>query len=408
MADRLAAEGQRVLALATDLRPLRSDMLDLGDLDDRLVLVGIVGLIDPPRAEVVPAIRQCRSAGLAVKMITGDHAQTARAIGHRLVLADDLTIATGAELDAMDAVAFARTVRNATIFARTSPAHKLRIVEALQADGAVVAMTGDGVNDAPALKRADVGVAMGVKGTEAAKQAAEMVLADDNFASIVAAVHEGRTVYDNLKKVIGWTLPTNGGEALIIISAIALGVTLPVTAIQILWINMVTAVTLGLALAFEPPEPEVMRRPPRPPREPLLSAFLIWRVTLVSLLVVIGGLGMLSYALHRGFEIELARTLVVNTVVVMEIAYLFSVRHLDRTSMTWTGLVGTPSVLLAIALVTAAQFAFTYLPFMQGVFETRPVPLSEGLMVIGVGVVFLAVLELEKVLRRWIGQLGPR
>jgi magnesium-transporting ATPase (P-type) len=248
---------------------------------------------------------------------------------------------------------------------------------------------------------------MGVKGTEAAKEAAEMVLADDNFASIVAAVHEGRTVYDNLKKVIGWTLPTNGGEAMTIIAAVAFGLTLPVTAVQILWINMVTATTLGLALAFEPPEEGVMRRPPRRADAPLLSPFLVWRVVFVSLLAVIGAFGMFYFALARGRDVETARTIVVNTIVVIEIAYLFSVRYLDRPSLTWAGVFGTPAVVIAVVAVMLAQSAFTYLPALQTVFATRPVPLADGLAVVGVGVALFTVLELEKLARQRLG-LGDR
>jgi len=365
-------------------------------------------MVDPPREEAIIAVRESRLAGIAVKMTTGDHAETAGAIGRQLALADGLAVTSGADINALDDVdSLRRATRETAIFARTSPEHKLRIVEALQADGAIVAMTGDGVNDAPALKRADVGVAMGVKGTEAAKEASAMVLADDNFASIVAAVHEGCTVYDNLKKVIGWTLPTNGGEAMTIIAAVAFGLTLPVTAVQILWINMVTAVTLGLAPAFEPPEAGVMRRPPRPANAPLLSPFLAWRLVLASLLVVIGAFGMFSFALERGRDVETARTIVVNTIVVMEIAYLFSVRYLDRPLLTWACVFGTPAVLIAVIAVTLAQFAFTYLPTLQAVFATRPVALADGLAVVGAGVALFGVLELEKLVRRRL-RLGDR
>ena len=261
---------------------------------------------------------------------------------------------------------------------RTSPEHKLRLVEALQADGAVVAMTGDGVNDAPALKRADIGVAMGQRGTEAAKEAPAMVLADDNFASIVAAVREGRTVYDNLTKVIGWTLPTNGGQALAVIGAILVGVTLPVTPVQILWINLVSAAALGVTLAFEPTEPATMRRPPRLANEPILSAALLWQVALVSLLFVAGAFSMFFTALERGQPLETARTIAVNTIVVMEIFYLFSVRYVHGTSLTWTGVLGTPAVLIGVAAVALAQLAFTYLPAMQAAFETRPCPCARA------------------------------
>ncbi len=282
------------------------------------------------------------------------------------------------------------------MFARTSPAHKLRLVKALQADDMVTAMTGDGVNDAPALKRADIGVAMGRKGTEAAKAAAEVVLADDNFASIVAAVREGRTVYDNLRKVIEWTLPTNGGEASAIIAAIAFGLTLPMTAIQILWINLFTDVTLGLTLAFEPTEPGAMRRPPRKPSEKLLTRRLLWRIGFVSLLFVAGAFGIFFYAVERGLSIELARTMVVNTIVVMEIFYLFSVRYIHGPSLTWQGVLGTPAVLIALVVVVAAQLAFTYVPFMQALFKTEPIAPLDGALIVGIGVALLIVVEIEK------------
>jgi magnesium-transporting ATPase (P-type) len=329
-------------------------------------------------------------------MITGDHVATARAIAVQLGLADDPKAVTGQELDALEDAGFQKNAYEATVFARTSPEHKLRLVETLQSDGSVIAMTGDGVNDAPALKRADVGVAMGGKGTEAAKEASEMVLADDNFASIVAAVREGRTVYDNLTKVIAWTLPTNGGEAFTIILAILLGLTLPVTPVQILWINMITAVTLGLMLAFEPTEPGAMRRPARPAKQKILSGPLLWRILFVSALMVAGTFGIYAWATERGLPLETARTMAVNTLVVMETFYLFSVRYVHVTSLTWQGVLGTPTVLIGVATVIVAQFAFTYLPPMQAVFDSRPVTLGDGVAIVVVGVVLLAVVEAEK------------
>ncbi|BBU62202.1 hypothetical protein MSC49_21370 [Methylosinus sp. C49] len=397
----LAREGQRVIALAAkDAADM--DEIAAADVESGLSLLGVIGLIDPPRVEAIAAIEECASAGVGVKMITGDHAATASAIAQRVGLSHHDAVVTGERLSELSGEAFERVARETTVFARTTPEHKLRLVEALQSQGHVVAMTGDGVNDAPALKRADVGVAMGRKGTEAAKEAAEMVLADDNFASIVAAVGEGRTVYDNLKKVIGWTLPTNGGEALAIIGAILVGFTLPMTPLQILWINMVTAVGLGLTLAFEPTEPDVMRRSPRAANEPVLSGFLIWRVVLVSLLYVVGAFGLFFWAEERGLPTEEARTIVVNAIVIMGIFYLFSIRRPFAASFPWTGLLEAPAVIIGVVAITIAQILFTYAPFMQKMFDTRPMSLLEGAAAIGVGVGLYLVLELEKFIQRRI------
>ncbi len=396
----LGAKGQRVLALAMKEMPTGTRELAFDDVQGSLVLLGLVGLIDPPREEAIAAVAECMSAGIQVKMITGDHAATAAAIASQLGLQHPDSVTTGDALEKLDDQDFRRAARDMTVFARTTPEHKLRLVEALQADGAVIAMTGDGVNDAPALKRADVGIAMGKKGTEAAKEAAEMVLADDNFASIVAAIREGRTVYDNLTKVIGWSLPTNGGEAMAIVTAILFGLALPITPVQILWINMVCAVGLGLTLAFEPTEPDAMRRAPRAPGQPILSGLLIWRVAFVSLLFVIGAFGMFFWARARGLSVEEARTIVVNTIVVMEISYLFSIRYLHTTSLTWKGFLGTPAILIGIAAVVAGQFVFTYAPFMQTLFATRPVSLADGLAIVGIGILLFVILELEKLARR--------
>lgn len=408
--EELARGGQRVLAIAHRAMPPGTRAITMADVEGTLTLIGIIGLIDPPRAEATRAVRECREAGIAVKMITGDHAATASAIAGQLGLARADRTMTGHEIDRLEASALTATIASTSIFARTSPEHKLRLVEALQAGGAVVAMTGDGVNDAPALKRADVGVAMGRNGTEAAKEASEMVLADDNFASIVAAVREGRTVYDNLTKVIAWTLPTNGGETLVIAAAILFGLTLPITPVQILWINMVTAVGLGLVLAFEPAEPGIMRRPPRGAGEPLLSPFLVWRIALVSVLFAASAFALFAWAEARGLSHESARTIVVNAVVVMEIFYLFSVRYLHGASATWQGVLGTPAVLLGVGAIILMQLAFTYLPFMQTLFDTRPVAFSDGLVVVATGIALFAILELEKYLRRslfardWLGR----
>ncbi|MGQ0741090.1 MAG: cation-transporting P-type ATPase [Alphaproteobacteria bacterium] len=398
-ADNLAKKGQRVLAFATKHARKGQQDLSFSDVEGGAVLLGCIGFIDPPRLEAIDAVSECRKAGIRVVMITGDHAVTAREIGRQLGLAEEPRVMTGKDLDSLDGKALRAAVRETTVFARTTPEHKLRLVQALQAEGLTVAMTGDGVNDAPALKRADVGVAMGQKGTEAAKEAAEMVLADDNFASIVAAVREGRTVYDNVTKVIGWTLPTNGGEALTILAAIALGLALPVTPVQILWINMITAVALGLTLAFEPTEHGAMRRPPRRRDQPLLTGVLVWIVVFVSALFMAGAFGMFFWAEARGLAIEEARTLVVNTIVVMEIFYLFSVRYVHETSLTVEGVLGTPAVLLGVGFVIVAQFAITYLPIMQRTFDTRPISITDGLLVVGSGIVLLIIVEIEKKIR---------
>ncbi|MGP1358172.1 HAD-IC family P-type ATPase, partial [Roseicyclus sp.] len=358
--------------------------------------LGLVGLIDPPRDEAIAAVAECRAAGIRVKMITGDHAGTARAIARQLGLEQADSALTGAEIDTLSAEELRARVRETDVFARTSPEHKLRLVEALQAGGEAVAMTGDGVNDAPALKRADIGIAMGRTGTDAAKEAAAIVLADDNFATIAAAVKAGRTVYDNLKKAILFLLPVNGGESLALIAALLLGLTLPITPVQILWVNMVSSVVLAMALAFEGAEPDIMRRPPRPADEPILSRFVLWRVVFVSLLFCVGIFGMFTLAQARGATLEEARTVAVNTLVVMEIFYLFSVRFLNTTSLSFGAVVGTKPVLVAIGAVTALQLAFTYAPFMEAFFDTRPLSLAEGLMVLAVGPVLLLVLEVEK------------
>jgi magnesium-transporting ATPase (P-type) len=404
-----AAEGERVLAFAMKPVPAAISRLSFRDVERGLVLLGIVGFVDPPREEAMAAIAECRSAGIVVKMITGDHAATAAAIARELRLGytphSSPRVLTGHDLDQLSDGALEKAVEHTDVFARTSPEHKLRIVQALQAKGEVVAMTGDGVNDAPSLKQADVGIAMGRKGTEAAKEASQMVLLDDNFASIVAAVHEGRTVYDNIQKVTAWTIPTNGGEVLTVILAIIAGFTLPMTPVQILWINMILTVTLGLVLAFEPPEPNVMRRPPRPAGTGLLSPFLAWRVVLVSMIFVVGALSVFFYALGRGLDVETARTMVVNTIVVLEIFYLFNVRYLHMTSFTWQGVLGTPPVLIAVSAVVAAQFAFTYLPAMQALFDTRAVDFRDGVLIVAVGVVAMAILEAEKHLMRRLGIL---
>jgi len=404
-----ARQGRRVLALARRTLPAGHARLTQADVAQGLTLLGLVAIIDPPRDEAIRAVAECQQAGIRVVMITGDHGVTASAIAAQLGMgtasgpagADAaLTAITGPEIEAMNDAALQEAVRTTRVFARASPEHKIRLVRALQANGEVVAMTGDGVNDAPALKQADVGVAMGKKGTEAAKQAGAIVLADDNFASIAHAVEEGRTVYDNLKKTITFLLPINGGESLSLLLAVLLGVALPIAPAQILWVNMVSSIALALVLAFEPAEPDVMCRPPRSPTEPMLSGFVVWRVGLVSVLFLAGIFGMYSWAMWRGMDEAQARTVAVNTLVAMEVFYLFSVRYLQSPSFTWQGVQGTPLVLASLAVVVLAQLLFTYAPFMHALFDSRALDVGTLLAVVAVGVAVLVILELEKAVLR--------
>lgn len=399
-----AAKGRRVLAFAT--RKARDGEMHLtkDGVEGSMVFIGLVGITDPPRAEAIQAVADCREAGIVVKMITGDHAGTAAAIGREIGLAHTGKVLTGADIDKLGESALARAAIETDIFARTSPEHKLRLVKALQSHHLTVAMTGDGVNDAPALKRADVGIAMGRKGSEAAKEASDIVLADDNFASIASAVREGRTVYDNIKKVISWLLPTSGGEAMVIVFALLIGMTLPITPVQILWVNLITAITLGIALAFEPTEEGTMHRPPRARDEPILGGELVWHIVLVSILFLAGVFGIFAYAIDRGYEVALARTLALNTLVVMEIFHLFFIRNIYGTSLTWDAVKGTSVVWACVIAVAMAQFFVTYAPPMQAIFGTASVGLADGLIIVAIGAALFALLELEKQVRLAIGR----
>ena len=403
-----AAQGMRLLALAVR----RSDSATTLNFDDieggGFTLLAVLGLADPPREEAIKAVATCRAAGIRVKMITGDHAATALAIGKQLGLDESVSAMTGAEIETLDDARLREVVNEVDVFARASPEHKLRLVEALQSLGEVTAMTGDGVNDAPALRRADIGVAMGRKGTEAAKEAAEMVLADDNFASIAHAVEEGRTVYGNLKKAIVFILPTNAAQAGMVMIAILLGLTLPITPVQILWVNMVTAVTLALALAFERPEPEAMRQPPRNSREPLLTRFMLWRIAFVTVFLVAGSLGLFLWELERGMPLEAARTAAINALVMGEIFYLFNCRRLTAPVVGWSGFIGNRAVLIAIGVLIVLQGLFTYLPLLQSLFATTPLDLATWGRIVLFGVIVYSVVEIEKAVIRRRHRAAPR
>ncbi len=402
--DALATGGHRVLALA--ILPLERGRREIGfaDVEGGLTLLALCGIMDPPRDEAVRAVAACSAAGIRVKMITGDHAVTAAAIAAAMGIGDRhgtgtenaRRALTGAEIEAMDEATLRRVVTEVDVFARASPEHKLRLVEALQANGEVAAMTGDGVNDAPALKRADVGVAMGRKGTEAAKEAAEMVLADDNFASIAAAVEEGRTVYDNLRKAVVFVLPTSAGQAAMVLIAVILGVTLPITPVQILWVNMVTAVTLSLAIAFEQPEPGIMARPPRDPAEPLVNGFMLWRIAFVTALLAGTSFGIFLWEEARGAPLEVARSAAVNMLVAGQVYYLFNCRRLFDSVFSHQGLLGNTLALKAIAVLFVLQVAMTHLPPMQALFGTASLDAAAWLRVHLGGLFVLLAVEAEK------------
>jgi len=401
----MAKKGLRVLALARIELPDYSGALRHEHVAGGLTFLGLQGMMDPPRPEAVAAVKVCQTAGIQVKMITGDHAITAAAIARQFDLQGEtdavgqLVALTGRDIQALSDNELAAAVERTALFARVAPEQKLRLVEALQTNGHIVAMTGDGVNDAPALRQANIGVAMGMSGTEVAKEAADMLLIDDNFSSIEAAVEEGRGVFENLVKFIIWTLPTNLGEGLVILAAVFAGVQLPITPLQILWINMTTAVLLGLMLAFEPKEPGLMTRPPLDPRKPLLTGELIMRIVLVGFLLLVGSFGIFEWRMGAGSDVAVARTCAVNIFVFGEIFYLFNCRSL-RQSMFRIGLFSNRWVLGGVGLMVLLQLLFTYLPAMNGAFGSRPIALKEWGVIIGASSIVYCVIECEKWIRR--------
>lgn len=391
-----AARGLRLLSVACKAIPAGNARIPEGAVDRGCTLLGLLGIIDPPREEAIEAVATCHSAGVSVKMITGDHVETARAIGAALDIGKGEPALTGAEIEGFDDEELRKVVHDIDIYARTSPQHKLRLVEALQYNRAVVAMTGDGVNDAPALKRADIGVAMGRKGTDAAKDAAAMVLTDDNFATIGNAIREGRGIYDNIRKFVLFTLPTNGGEALVVIIAILFDLPLPLTPAQVLWINLVTSSTLGVALAFEPTESDVMQRAPRDPRGGLLGRLLAWRVAFVSLLMMIATLVLFLWHLHLDADIDAARTMAVNSVVACEVFYLLNSRSVHASMIHARVLSGNRYIAITIVACIGLQLIYTYAPPMQRVFGSTALGLTEWLMVVAAGALLFFAVEIDK------------
>jgi len=400
--ERAAGAGERVLALARCDLPAGTARIALQDITRRFELLGLVGIIDPPRDEAVAAVAECRRAGIRVKMITGDHATTAAAIGRELGL-DAARTLTGDVIETLDDDALRQQAIEIDVIARASPEHKLRLIAALQAHGHLVAMTGDGVNDAPALKAADIGVAMGDKGTDAARESSDLVLTDDNFATIARAVREGRVVFDNIKKSLLFMLPTNGGEAGVILIAIFAGLSLPVTAAQILWVNTITAVTLALALAFEPGEPGVMSVPPRPTDEPLLTRALAIRILFVSVLMVASTFFVFEWELARGASLETARTAAVNMLVAGELVYLFQVRHFTDSAFRLETFTGNPLVPWVVAALVAFQLAFTYAAPMQALFLSTALDAHSWGIIAGLGLAIFVAIDLEKALWRRFG-----
>lgn len=397
--EQMASKGLRVLAFARLEKP-GAQSIGFDDMKN-LTLLGLQGMMDPPRPEAIDAVRACQKAGITVKMITGDHALTAAAIGRQIGLCQDdcAAVMTGAELARLSDAELIEQAEKINVFARVAPEQKLRLVEALQTRGHVVAMTGDGVNDAPALKQANIGVAMGITGTDVSKEAADMILTDDNFASIEAAIEEGRGVFDNLTKFIAWALPTNLGEGMVLLAAIVTGATLPILPIQLLWINMVTAAVLGIALSLEPKEPGIMQRQPRNPQAPILSGTLLWRILLVSVFILAGAFGLFEYELSRGASLAEARTVAVNVIIFVGIFYLFNARSLTRSAFQ-LGFFSNPWAIGGAILMTLIQILYTYVPFMNRIFGSAPMTLVLWLDVLAVSLAAYIIIEVEKWLRR--------
>lgn len=393
----MAKQGLRVLAFA------RCDhcanAVQHHEVDGGLTFLGLQAMIDPPRPEAAASIAACYRAGIQVKMITGDHPVTALAIARQLGMKQTEKVVTGLELQTIEESSYSQLVDQCSVYARISPEQKLQLVKVLQTNGHVVAMTGDGVNDAPALRQANIGVAMGQGGTEVAKEAAAMILTDDHFATIEAAIEEGRGVFDNLVKFIAWTLPTNLGEGLVITAAVFANVALPITPVQILWINMTTAVLLGLMLAFEPKEPGLMLRKPRAPEQPILTKRLVFRICLVGVLILTASFGLFRWELLHGESLAKARTVAVNVFVICELFYLFNCRSLDY-SMFHVGVFSNLWVIFGVVSMTFLQLLFTYWPPMQALFGSADIGRDEWLLIVAAGISVYAAVGLEKLLLR--------
>ncbi len=409
----LTRKGLRVLAFARRSHGAHVDKITHEDVSGEMTFLGLQSMIDPTRPEAIQAVRACKSAGIVVKMITGDHELTALAIARKIGIGDEngkddqLLVLNGKKITSMTDEDLVESVRSISVFARVAPEDKLRLVKALQVNGDTIAMTGDGVNDAPSLRQANIGIAMGITGTDVAKETADMVLTDDNFASIEAAVEEGRGVYDNIIKFINWTLPTNFGEGFVILAAVAAGIALPILPVQILWINMTTAVLLGLMLAFEPKEPGIMTRPPRLPGEPILANRLIFRICLVGVLLCVGAFGLFELAIQAGRSEAAARTIASNVFVFGEIFYLFNCRSLQYSTFRINQFSNKPLLFGVLAMIIL-QVLFTYATFMNIAFHTEPISPLDWLSIVGIGTAIFIIIELEKnIQNRFVFKRSP-
>lgn len=397
--EKLAQHGMKVLACAYQKVTHETEKLSLSDLPHTLTFLGIIGMIDAPREEAADAIHTCQQAGITVKMITGDHPLTAKSVAGQIGI-PTTPILNGQEIDKLTNDELNAILPSTHLFTRTVPEHKLRLIKALKKGHHVVAMTGDGVNDAPALKHADIGIAMGIKGAEVAKEASRMVLADDNFSSIIKAIEEARSVYNKLKKTILFVLPTNGGQGFTLFFAIIFGYTLPITPLQILWVNMVTSITLGLAFAFESKQKDLMRHPPRRANEPLLSKLLLWRISFVSLLFVAALFSFFIYSRQHGLSINLSRTLVVNLMVLLEAVYLINCRYIYSSILTKAAIKNSLPIWIAITIVITLQLGFTYLPFMQALFDSEAIKPIQWLIIVTIAATTFFIIECEKTMIR--------
>lgn len=404
IAEDMASKGLRVLAFAKKRCSTDQVKIHHEDVDEDLTFLGFQAMIDPPRPEVISAISNCKSAGIKVKMITGDHELTALAIAEKIGIVEKNNVdksekvLNGKTISTLTDQELISRVPKTSVFARVAPEDKLRLVKALQVQGETVAMTGDGVNDAPSLRQANIGIAMGITGTDVAKETADMVLTDDNFATIEAAVEEGRGVYENLVKFITWTLPTNFGQGLIVIIATILGITLPMLPVQILWINMTTAILLGLMLAFEPKEQGIMNRPPRSQKEPILTNPLILRIVIVGALLCTGAFFLAEYAIKMGRTVAESRTIAVNVFVFGQTFYLFNCRSL-RDSFFKLGFFGNNAILIGVTIMTLLQIAFSYVPAMRIAFHSAPLLIKDWVLIMVVGLIVFVVIEIEKKLQ---------